>query len=125
MTIDQKPRYKCMQCFHILTVEDLLPDQKCPECKTTVIKMCPRDHCHCSHDIEETLAYCPECNAPMCPKCESHDVSQISRVTGYLAEVSGMNRGKQQEVRDRTRTLIVGGALQTATLNPNIGSNHV
>jgi anaerobic ribonucleoside-triphosphate reductase len=39
----------------------------------------------------------------MCPKCESHDVAQISRVTGYIQEVGGWNVGKQQELKDRKR----------------------
>ena len=38
-----------------------------------------------------------------CPECGSHDVVQISRVTGYLQEVSGWNAGKQQELKDRAR----------------------
>ena len=33
----------------------------------------------------------------------SHDVVQISRVTGYLQDVSGWNAGKQQELKDRVR----------------------
>ena len=37
------------------------------------------------------------------PGCGSHDVTQISRVTGYLQEVSGWNAGKQQELKDRQR----------------------
>jgi anaerobic ribonucleoside-triphosphate reductase len=30
-------------------------------------------------------------------------VSQVSRVTGYLADVAGWNQGKQQELKDRSR----------------------
>jgi anaerobic ribonucleoside-triphosphate reductase len=33
-------------------------------------------------------------------------VVQISRVTGYLQEVSGWNAGKQQELKDRARYTI-------------------
>jgi anaerobic ribonucleoside-triphosphate reductase len=105
-----------MQCYHILTIEDLLPDQKCPECKTTVIVMCQRDHCHCSHDITETLAYCPDCKAPMCPLCESHDVEQISRVTGYLGAVSGWSAGKAQELKDRVRTNIAVDGFENGSI---------
>lgn len=75
----------------------------CPICGDVVVPMCPRDHCHCPHDIISTIAYCPECGEAMCPECGSHDVVQISRVTGYLQETSGWNTGKQQELKDRTR----------------------
>ena len=43
------------------------------------------------------------CGKPVCPECGSHDVVQVSRVTGYLQDVSGWNAGKQQELKDRTR----------------------
>lgn len=43
----------------------------------------------------------------MCP-CGSHDAELIERVTGYLADYSGMNSAKQREVRDRTRYTILG-----------------
>lgn len=65
--------------------------------------MCPLDHTHCSHAVIESLAYCPLCGEPVCPACGSHDVSQISRVTGYMADVAGWNRGKAQELKDRAR----------------------
>jgi anaerobic ribonucleoside-triphosphate reductase len=39
----------------------------------------------------------------VCPECGSHDVTQISRVTGYLQDVSGWNASKQQELKDRMR----------------------
>jgi anaerobic ribonucleoside-triphosphate reductase len=42
------------------------------------------------------------CGEAVCPECGSHDVTQISRVTGYLQDVSGWNAGKQQELKDRT-----------------------
>ena len=53
----------------------------------------------------------PEPKRPVCPGCGSHDVAQISRVTGYLQEVSGYNRAKQQEVKDRTRYNALTGAI--------------
>lgn len=65
---------------------------------------CHRDHpCTCGNEIHSGIAYCPDCGDPICPDCGSHDVAQISRVTGYLAEVSGWNKGKQQELKDRDR----------------------
>ncbi|MBP8676317.1 MAG: oxidoreductase, partial [Methanoculleus sp.] len=39
--------------------------------------------------------------------CGSHDVMQISRVTGYLQDVAGWNAGKQQELKDRVRYSVV------------------
>lgn len=95
-------RYKCYGDCKLIFESDV---GKCPVCgeSSTVKEMCPRDHCHCSHDMVETIAYCPECGEAMCPKCGCHDVVQISRVTGYLQEVNGWNMGKQQELKDRKR----------------------
>lgn len=94
-------RYKCEPCKLILKEEDL-EDGKCPECDIPVHKMCERDHCHCSHEIVESIAYCPICGKPCCPICGCEDVEQISRVTGYLGAVSGWSAGKAQELKDRT-----------------------
>ena len=65
--------------------------------------MCPLDHCHCTHEIISGIEYCPLCGKPVCPDCGSHDVTQISRVTGDLQDVSGWNASKQQELKDRMR----------------------
>jgi anaerobic ribonucleoside-triphosphate reductase len=65
--------------------------------------MCPLDHCHCTHEIISGIEYCPLCGKAVCPECGSHDVTQISRVTGYLQDVSGWNASKQQELKDRMR----------------------
>jgi hypothetical protein len=91
-------RYKCHTCHLIV---DTTP---CPQCGDEhLVILCPLDHCHCSHDIISGIEYCPLCGEAVCPECGSHDVVQISRVTGYLQEVSGWNAGKQQELKDRTR----------------------
>ena len=94
-------RYKCSNCKVVFEAEEPL----CPLCNTSdaVKVMCPRDHCNCSHDVIESIAYCPECGKPMCPECGCHSVVQISRVTGYLQDVSGFNAGKKQELKDRVR----------------------
>lgn len=113
---DGIPRSKCMLCSIIIKDSDLEPDQKCPECGTVTIKMCPRDHCHCGHDITETMAYCPLCGKSCCPVCGSEDVVVLSRVTGYLQEVGGWNAGKQQELKDRTRVDVSNGLLETKRL---------
>ena len=97
-------RYKCHTCH--LIVEEI----PCPNCGETKLDiMCPLDHCHCSHEITTEIKYCPECGKPVCPVCGSHDVVQISRVTGYMQDVSGWNAGKQQELKDRKRYSVEDG----------------
>lgn len=95
-------RWKCRQCFHVVD------ESPCPVCGSIefLVEMCPLDHVHCSHDVISGVAFCPVCDEAVCPTCGSHDVVQISRVTGYLQEVSGWNKGKQQELVDRQRYAI-------------------
>jgi anaerobic ribonucleoside-triphosphate reductase len=38
-----------------------------------------------------------------CPNCGSKEVDHISRITGYLQAVSGWNKAKAQELKDRKR----------------------
>ncbi len=49
---------------------------------------------------------CPICDRPMCPECYNHSVVSLSRVTGYVQDVSGWNNGKRQELKDRKRYAI-------------------
>jgi DNA-directed RNA polymerase subunit RPC12/RpoP len=99
-------RYKCYTCFAILDQPDL-NDGKCPICgEKHIVEMCPLDHNGCKHEIMDKIAYCPICGKAICPECGDHNVVQISRVTGYLQDVSGWNNGKLQELKDRTRTNI-------------------
>lgn len=65
--------------------------------------MCKEDHGNCSHDIVDGIAYCKTCGKAVCPICGSHDVNQVSRITGYLSDVAGWNKGKQAELMDRNR----------------------
>lgn len=96
---DNLKRYKCMICYSAG-----FDTPTCPECgNTETIVMCVLDHCNCHHDIIEKLEYCPICEQAICPECGSHDVEQISRITGYLNAVSGFNAGKAQELKDRHR----------------------
>ena len=97
------PRFKCPICYAIVT------ETPCPECGYVYpTQMCELDHmCTCSDEISEGLNYCEKCGEAICP-CGCHDVSQVSRVTGYLADVGGMNNGKQQEIKDRTRYVLSG-----------------
>jgi len=78
---------QCHACGHIL---------QCRNCSVSL----------CYHASGEQLL-CHHCNWAMrppfsCPECGSHDVVQISRVTGYMQDVAGWNAGKQQELKDRT-----------------------
>ena len=57
----------------------------------------------CMHDVVANTAVCPVCGLPCCPDCHSHHVTQISRVTGYLSDVSGWNASKLEEFKDRQR----------------------
>lgn len=110
-------KYKCYKCLIIIDEDDLV-NGNCPECNGRVMlkKMCELDHCHCPHDVVETIAYCPKCGEAMCPECGCHDVAQISRVTGYLQEISGYNAGKQQEVKDRVRHDPLTGNIDKSTM---------
>lgn len=53
------------------------------------------------------IRYCKECGANLqsnegaCPKCGSHDIQGISRVTGYLSLDERFGEGKVAERRDR------------------------
>jgi len=95
---ESERRYKCHTCHYIVD------ERPCPNCGEWDLEvMCPLDHCHCTHPLVERIDYCPLCGKPVCPECGSHDVSQVSRVTGYLADVAGWNAGKQQELKDRAR----------------------
>lgn len=56
----------------------------------------------CTGDTVPNIAYCPVCGMAMCPVCKNHNVHQLSRVTGYIGNVSGWNEAKKQELKDRT-----------------------
>jgi len=95
---ESERRYKCHTCHFIV---DKTP---CPNCNETSLEiLCPLDHCYCTHEVITAIKHCPLCGDPICPECGTHDVAQISRVTGYLQDVSGWNAGKQQELKDRAR----------------------
>lgn len=97
--VGEMMKFKCHNCLTIV------PDKPCPICKESerIEPMCENDHtCTCTVDITDGIRYCEKCGKPICP-CGSHDVANVSRVTGYLSDVAGWNEGKQQELRDRTR----------------------
>lgn len=107
---DDLKRYKCpiCNCFGFDTPE-------CPGCGTKeTILVCPLDHCGCGHDIESGVHTCPICDDYICPACGSHDVTVITRITGYLNDLRGFNAAKEQEVKDRHRINIVSGEPEDA-----------
>jgi hypothetical protein len=65
--------------------------------------------CTCHDDIHSGIKYCPVCGVPVCPVCGSADVVAISRVTGYLSDISGWGAGKRQELKDRQRYSLTDG----------------
>jgi hypothetical protein len=98
--------FKCHTCYTIIPDKEV-EDGRCPVCGDKyIVAMCPLDHlCTCSLEIQSNVRFCERCGEPIC-ECGSHDVVQISRVTGYLSEVSGWNKAKQQELKDRNRVTI-------------------
>ena len=57
----------------------------------------------CKNETVPDTLLCPLCGHPCCPSCMNHKVDQLSRVTGYLAPVSGWGAAKKQEFEDRKR----------------------
>lgn len=55
------------------------------------------------------LSVCSECNfttgglVDKCPNCSSKNIDWWSRITGYYQNISGWNKGKLSELRDRRR----------------------
>lgn len=66
-------------------------------------------HLYCAHDVVANTSHCEICGEPCCPDCGNHHVEQLSRVTGYVGNVSGFNEGKKQEFKDRQRFNIEAG----------------
>lgn len=60
---------------------------------------------HCTFDAIERS----DLGAIRAACTQGRDVDHITRVTGYFSKVSGWNRGKAAELRDRSRTDLGGG----------------
>lgn len=99
------PRYRCVECLILFDKADMV-DGKCPRCLSdkSIKTTCSMDKsCNCPDNTSYLETYCPVCGARTCP-CGSHDITIVSRVTGYLSDVSGWNAAKQQEFKDRVRS---------------------
>jgi hypothetical protein len=98
-----KPQeYKCSRCYHIVIAADV-----CPVCGNThLTELCPNDPGECTHDPVGGIAFCEICGEPVCPVCGAHDVVQLSRITGYVQDISAWNAGKRKELELRRRYTI-------------------
>ena len=94
--------FKCHDCKLILKESDLI-NGCCPNCKQYPFEMCERDTGTCDHGVVPGIKVCELCGEFICPICGAHDVSPISRVTGYYSPVEAWAAGKQQELKDRNR----------------------
>ena len=103
----QARRFKCHDCHTIFNVDEVDVDGSCVKCHGHhLVPMCPLDHCHCNSMTGKPIIgieYCPVCGNIICPCCGTHDIAGISRVTGYMQDVTGFNEAKKQELKDRVR----------------------
>lgn len=103
------------QCAPVLTIFCNKEDVVCPNCGMNGVElMCKIDSysvflklydvASCRKDVAISgVDLCPVCENPMCPECFNHSVVALSRVTGYIQDVSGWNAAKRQELKDRRR----------------------
>lgn len=117
--------FKCQTCKHIFDIYSeglpvfmtLIPkdDIRCPNCGTervelmckvdgysVFLKLSGKKKCRDGVIINGTDV-CPVCKMPMCPECWNHSCVSLSRVTGYIQDISGWNEAKKQELLDRRR----------------------
>lgn len=50
--------------------------------------------------VQPGISSCTLCGRPYYPACASNKVTQWSRLTGFVAVVSGFNMGIEQELKD-------------------------
>lgn len=88
-------------------IEMCIEYNQCHDVDLTKLGGCPVDefaiHTNPCRTVNAGTKNCPLCEQPMCPVCGRHDVTQISRVTGYMSSVQGWNEAKKQELKDRKR----------------------
>jgi len=93
---------KWIETFNDGKTVDLEEGELCP------IDVYIRSHGGCGKDLLPSITECPFCGEACCPNCLNHNVSQLSRVTGYMSAVDGWNDGKKQELKDRIHTNMSG-----------------
>lgn len=69
-------------------------------------------HSKACYTVHQGVKNCQICGKPLCPVCGRHNVTQLSRVTGYMSEVGGWNAAKKQELADRKRHRIGRGGIE-------------
>lgn len=119
--------YKCHRCRQIfdifsggLSIFMALSGKDgilCPECKSDSTELiCKVDAYsmylkikgfNCRQGVLiNGVDVCPVCRTSMCPECHNHECVSLSRVTGYVQDISGWNEGKKQELIDRKRYVL-------------------
>jgi anaerobic ribonucleoside-triphosphate reductase len=119
--------FKCHSCMtifdifsHGIPVMMALCDKEhilCPECKSDKTELICKVDAYSIYlklngficrkgKLMSGVSICPVCNTPICPQCFNHNVVSLSRVTGYIQDVSGWNVGKKQELKDRKRYIL-------------------
>lgn len=106
--ITEETQYKCHTCKKFLKPSRLLRrsgslNPYCPKCHGAVEQACPNDK-PCNHTMVAGVKKCDICGAYVCPICGGHNVSPISRITGYMSPIGSWGAGKRQEFEDRQRT---------------------
>lgn len=121
---DNESVFKCYKCktifdiyseglpiFMALSSKDGL---LCPECKSDSTELMCRVDAYSIHlklngfncrkgELINGADICPICKTAMCPECGNHNCVSLSRVTGYIQDISGWNAAKKQELLDRKR----------------------
>ncbi len=119
--------FRCNHCKYIFRsvcpsdVEMIIRgciNETCPLCETDAIDLiCKVDvysiylkvnnivDCRKATIIPKT-DLCPVCRRSICPICYNHNCIGLSRVTGYIQDISGWNEAKKQELIDRKRYTI-------------------
>lgn len=94
----------------ILYTGDQLPPV---EVVSDFIKRVFRETMAASLVFSPEFTICPACGKTerglhaLCPACQSRSVDGIARITHYLSRISGWNRGKLSELKDRNRKMPV------------------
>lgn len=123
---DNYSMFKCPHCRYIFDIFEpqcapvltILCDKEniiCPNCGTGGVELiCKVDAYSVFLKIYDAVLcrkgvvipgvdICPVCGDTMCPECYNHSCVSLSRVTGYIQDISGWNIAKRQELLDRKR----------------------